>query len=155
MTETAGATWDIYRVTHVASGMKYIGCTRVGMAARWKAHVAGNTGAKLAKAIREFGPSAFVVERLQVASSKVEAESIEAYWISFYRATQIGYGFNTRHGTTRPKMRSISLRLNRAQFARLLALHAKVNAGLPAEYRLPIGAVATDAIVRELNKEDL
>lgn len=90
----------IYKITNKINGMVYIGCTNRTLEARWKQHCrdvkSKHACFKLQKAIAEFSAENFIVEQIDVAATKEEANEKEVYWIKFYDATEKGY--NTSPG---------------------------------------------------------
>ena len=85
----------IYKVTNIRNGMVYIGQTKNSAEARWKAHCAcvnsKISAFKLHKAIKEFGKENFLVEQIDTAETKEEANEKEVFWIKHYNATENGY----------------------------------------------------------------
>jgi hypothetical protein len=95
--------WTLYCHTHIESGRRYIGLTRLGWRRRWKAHVSlalsrqGGWG-HFQNAIRKYGPEAFSHEVLEVCRNLEVANLAEECWIEFYETRNPGKGFNLTKG---------------------------------------------------------
>jgi hypothetical protein len=67
-------SWTIYCVTHVASGRRYIGQTKLSAARRWKGHVsAASRGPRrtyFLAAIRKYGSGAFRLDTIEVLETQ-------------------------------------------------------------------------------------
>ena len=85
----------IYKITHCASEMAYIG-QAVDIAARFKQHIKRGLGAetptqnKLYPAMKKFGPEAFMFEILEECD-RSKLDEREDYWQDFYRVKEFGY----------------------------------------------------------------
>ena len=93
--------------------MIYIGRTKQSAEARWKQHCyAANRKLscfKLQAAIKEFGAESFIVEQIDCAATKEEADAKEVYWIKFYNATEDGYNISPggKAGGSRKKVMAV------------------------------------------------
>ena len=85
----------IYKITHCASEMAYVG-QAVDIAARFKQHIKRGLGAetptqnKLYPAMKKFGPEAFMFEILEECDRN-KLDEREDYWQDFYRVKEFGY----------------------------------------------------------------
>lgn len=85
----------IYKITHCASEMAYIG-QAVDIASRWRQHIKRGLGAetptqnKLYPAMKKFGPEAFMFEILEECDRN-KLDEREDYWQDFYRVKEFGY----------------------------------------------------------------
>ena len=85
----------IYKITHCASEMAYVG-QAVDIAARWRQHIKRGLGAetptqnKLYPAMKKFGPEAFMFEILEECD-RSKLDEREDYWQDFYRVKEFGY----------------------------------------------------------------
>src|SRR5580693_175899 len=94
--------WTIYCHTHIESGRRYIGLTKLTMMKRWNQHLA-NARTKSGKgcvhfwnALRMYGKESFSHEVLETCSNFEVANTAEISWIEFYDSTN--YGFNISKG---------------------------------------------------------
>lgn len=87
----------IYKITNKINGKVYIGRTSKSIKSRWKEHQCKAYGkrkweiCKFQEAIKEFGADNFIVEQIDVAATKEEANAKEIFWIKHYNATEDGY----------------------------------------------------------------
>lgn len=85
----------IYKITNRVNGMVYIGQTKRKLDVRWKQHIydANKWFAchKFQEAIKEYGPENFVVEQIDCAATKEEADEKEILWIKQYDSMENGY----------------------------------------------------------------
>lgn len=85
----------IYKITHCASEMAYVGQSN-DIAARFKQHIKRGLGAetptqnKLYPAMKKFGPEAFMFEILEECD-RSKLDEREDYWQDFYRVKEFGY----------------------------------------------------------------
>ena len=77
--------YEIYRLTS-PSGKSYIGLTKMGTLGRWKKHVLRSFNERrnhpLYNSIRKYGKDNFLVETIDYASSKKEAQQLEVKYIA-------------------------------------------------------------------------
>lgn len=99
-----GLRWMIYCHTHIETGRRYVGLTKLTMMARWNQHV-NNAAKKVGKgcrhfwnAIRAYGKNAFSHEVLEVCTDLDVANVAEECWIEFYDTTNSAKGFNLMRG---------------------------------------------------------
>ena len=96
--------WTIYCHTHVDSGRRYIGLTRLSILKRWNRHVYSAFHSQDGKnphfpnAIRKYGKDAFKHKELEVCETLEEANFAEIKWILFYNTRNSSFGFNTARG---------------------------------------------------------
>lgn len=85
----------IYKITNKITGEMYIGRTKRNLETRWKQHCNDANSKmfcyKFQKAIKKYGKDNFVIEAIDFAETKDEADEKEIYWIKFYNATEKGY----------------------------------------------------------------
>jgi hypothetical protein len=96
-------TWIIYCHTHVATGRRYIGLTRMTMMKRWNRHVYDATRRQgpgyFPNAIRKYGKDAFEHFEFPVRYSTLdEANRAEAFAIEFFCTRDPAFGFNIAKG---------------------------------------------------------
>jgi hypothetical protein len=112
MTVKSGDIWTIY-CHQLGDGRRYVGQTKLSMAARWSGHVTkamANSAVASANpftnAIRVYGAKAFSHEELGFCISQREADKAEARWIEKFNTTDPRFGFNLQTGGTRAVGRS-------------------------------------------------
>ncbi len=95
----------VYLVTHRESGKQYVGITIQSLSRRWQNHCDQALAAtikhsnSLHAAIREFGNSAFSIEKIDYGTTKSDLEAKERRWIKKL-CTLVPYGFNISSGGT-------------------------------------------------------
>lgn len=95
----------VYLVTHVVSGMQYVGITIQSLERRWCYHLeqakAGHikSEASLHEAIRQYGADAFSIEQIDSGESKSSLEIKEREWIKNLNTLRPN-GFNISTGGT-------------------------------------------------------
>lgn len=91
----------VYCITHIASGMQYVGITSYSLAQRWCVHVTAAKGKRkltpIAQAISDFGKDAFSVNAIRVTAASEKAEMLERQYIRDL-GTLIPLGFNSQSG---------------------------------------------------------
>src|ERR1700690_334929 len=95
--------WTIYCHTHIESGRRYIGQTKMTWQRRWKGHIAAAYKAEsghghFTGAIRAHGPDAFSHEVLEICATQQAADAAEIRWIAEHDTTDRAKGFNRRPG---------------------------------------------------------
>lgn len=92
----------VYCITHVASGLKYVGVTN-NVQLRWYGHrsdaARGKAGA-IAAAIRSHGVDAFTVETLVTCDERGAALEAEVEWIERLGTRDPAKGYNVARGQT-------------------------------------------------------
>lgn len=88
----------IYRITHRESGRCYIGQTTRPISLRWRQHQRQSVCVRLHRAVTKYGPDAFDVEQLSVATNKLLLDFLERFWIGVHQSTDRAFGFNLRDG---------------------------------------------------------
>ena len=90
---------QIYLVTRLSTGERYVGLTLVSIRARWRQHVrgAGRRGSPLARAIDNDGPDGFTIELIQDRVPAVDLADCERYWIK-QLGTLLPHGLNRHRG---------------------------------------------------------
>ena len=114
----------IYKITNIKNGRVYIGQTINSLEARWKRHQSDALNhvidTHFARAIRYYGPSVFIAEIIDTATSQEELTRKEYFWIQQYNATESGYnetddgikcGGNTYKSKTAEEMAQIKEKL--------------------------------------------
>lgn len=88
----------IYKITHVDSGMLYIGQTVQSLRLRLNGHYKERRGGRyISAAMRKYGKAAFVIEEIGRYESIDELNDAEVYFIDFYN-TIAPNGFNIMAG---------------------------------------------------------
>lgn len=97
--------WTIYCHTHIESGRRYVGLTRLSMMKRWNRHVyaavhslKGTGTSHFANAIRKYGKDAFSHEVLETCATIEEANAAEERWIAHFDTRNPEKGFNLAPG---------------------------------------------------------
>jgi len=98
-------TWTVYMISHRASGKRYIGITKQGLATRWNAH---KNGVKLERflshplyvALREHGAEAFDTSIIATTMCLEKAGMLEDRYIKEHKALHPN-GFNIIPGGVR------------------------------------------------------
>jgi hypothetical protein len=97
-----------YCHTHIATGRRYIGLTKMTIEKRWYAHLYSSKLVRngkprykshFANAIRKYGKDAFSHETLQENISTIEeANQAEDRWIEHFNTRDLKFGFNLMPG---------------------------------------------------------
>ncbi len=140
MSSTKPPRYTIYCHTHIESGRRYIGLTKLTMMKRWNQHLA-NAKAKQGKgcahfwaAIRLYGKDAFSHEVLEICLTLEEANIREEYWIEHFKTRDPAFGFNLAPGGSHIP-HPVRNPMDRPDFReKALANLAKANA-VPSEVR--------------------
>lgn len=95
--------WTVYCHTHVESGRKYVGLTRLTMLKRWNRHFysasrQSKSRSHFGSAIRKYGKNAFSHEVLQTCETLEEANQAEIDWIEKLNTRDPKFGFNLAPG---------------------------------------------------------
>lgn len=84
--------YSIYRITS-PSGKYYIGLTKQTVSARWSQHkrraLHGDYNHPFYNAIRKYGATCFIIETIDCAETKKEAQEKERAWIAFSPADRL------------------------------------------------------------------
>ena len=94
----------IYKITNKINNKLYIGQTSKSIEYRYKLHIANSKKKSIRKkqpidaAIYKYGVENFIVEQIDIASTKEELSFKEKYWISFYDSTNKNKGYNLTSG---------------------------------------------------------
>lgn len=161
------AKWTIYCHTHVASGRRYIGLTKMGMMKRWNRHVySANRGlgkgfSHFANAIRKYGKNAFSHEVLEVCDSLESANAAEERWIKHFDTRDPDKGFNLLPGGShaphptanpwdRPEYREKASAASKKKWEDP-GFRAAVTAGVTEAWRNPVHRERMSESSREVN----
>lgn len=97
----------VYAITRIEGGQKYIGITN-SIKRRWNGHIrdasSGRSLTVIGRALRKYGPEAFIFEVLREASSRAEASSLERELIATHQ-TLTPLGYNITEGGDRAATR--------------------------------------------------
>lgn len=90
----------IYKVVNNINGKIYIGKTSRDIPTRWREHCskAKNKDSYFHYALNYYGIDNFTIEKLDTAESEEELNSLEQYWISFYKSNIKDNGYNLTSG---------------------------------------------------------
>lgn len=89
----------IYKITCLANNKVYIGQTTLSLEKRFKQHLLSGSGCKKLKyAIGKYGKDNFIIEQIDKASSKEEADIKERSYIREYNSISDKYGYNIIEG---------------------------------------------------------
>lgn len=121
---------EIYKIVNRINSKIYIGQTIHTIQQRWKRHCYDalnyRTNTRFAKAIRDFGPESFSVEKIDEANSKEELNQKEKYWIKFYDSIATGYNStdggedtNTYAHKTEEELKEIKEKISRTKQGKL------------------------------------
>lgn len=89
----------IYKITCIPNGKVYIGQTTNSLQRRYNSHFWSNSGClKLKRAIKKYGKENFIVDQIDYAHSKEEADAKEKAYISLYNSTNARCGYNITKG---------------------------------------------------------
>jgi len=97
-----GLHWTIY--SHIHSGRRYIGLTKLTMMKRWNQHIAnakhkrGRGCAHFWNAIRKYGKDAFTHGILEICDTLEAANAAEEKWINHFNTRDPDKGFNLAKG---------------------------------------------------------
>lgn len=144
-------TWTIYCHTHIASGRRYVGLTKLNMMKRWNRHVYNSTASTkkgwshFANAIRAYGKDAFSHEVLETCDTLEAANAAEEKWIAFHDTRNPERGFNLlRGGSHTPHLEK------RNPWERD-GFKEKVSSTMKEWFKDPANAVAHSARSKEIN----
>jgi hypothetical protein len=96
--------WTVYCHTHIETGRRYIGLTKMTMMQRWNRHVYNsmrnrhNSRQHFPNAIRKYGHKTFSHRVLGVYSSLEDGNWFEKFWILMFDTTNPEFGFNLMRG---------------------------------------------------------
>jgi len=99
-----GLLWTVYCHTHVATGRRYIGLTKLTMMKRWNRHMYdamakhGKGCAYFWNAIRKYGPEAFTHDVLMTCNDVRLANALEKFFVRRYDTRNPEKGFNLAKG---------------------------------------------------------
>lgn len=112
----------IYCVTNAVNGKQYVGQTIQPLDVRWRQHAQcfGRCRA-IENAIKKYGREAFSIRELATASSQVQLDALEQFWIENlgtvsprgYNLSGGGGGVGKMHGETKEILRAIGRRPER------------------------------------------
>lgn len=86
------STVSIYKITNKVNGKVYIGQTVNKLEKRFREHCFVGSGCKkLSRAIKKYGKNNFIIEQIDLAHSKNEADDKEIYYIKKYNSIKDGY----------------------------------------------------------------
>lgn len=92
----------VYKITNTVNGKIYIGqVSNKTVQDRFNRHIKEarfNHPMLIDKAIYKYGADNFVVEQIDIASSKEELNQKEKYWIKYYNSTDKNIGYNLTEG---------------------------------------------------------
>lgn len=111
-------TYEVYAITHISSGMRYVGCTRVGLERRWQTHLASVNSDQMSpfyEAIRLHGPDAFRREVLETFRDRLEAYDREVQMMHIL-GTFWPNGFNRKPGERKRRRARLIVRNGVARF---------------------------------------
>lgn len=132
----------IYKITNTVNNKIYIGQTTKTVEARFKMHL-NASGAKAKKtihlyaAMNKYGKSNFIVEQIDVATSRRDLNKKERYWIEYYDAINNGYNMMPGGNDENP-MNSAVVKEKHATKLRDPEVRAKISATL-SKLRKEIG----------------
>ena len=118
----------IYKITNTQNNKIYIGQTIRSVEERWKRHqndaLNNILDTHFARAIRYYGPNAFIVETIDTAKNQQELTAKECYWISWYDSIKNGYnetdakykcGGNTYKNKTPEELKKIGEKIRQSK----------------------------------------
>jgi group I intron endonuclease len=88
----------VYCVEHKHSGMRYVGQTVQKLAVRWQQHQRQSYCVRLYRAIKKFGPEAFLIYELDAGTSKEHLDALEVFYINLLGTLNREIGYNLRGG---------------------------------------------------------
>lgn len=163
-------TWLVYRATCTATNRSYIGITKNGLRHRWTGHLSTarrGSPVAMARAIRKYGPDAFVLTILAIAADFDEAASVERALIAKH-GTMVPNGYNLTTGGEATHGRRVSEEVRKRMSESAIARgshpqspesRAKTSAGRKAimtdELRAKIGAAHRGKIMSPETREKL
>jgi len=89
----------VYKITHTASGLVYIGKT-VDLKRRWEQHCTGgkNSSKHLTRAMKKYGHEAFTFEVIGSYDTEEKAFAAEDLFVRVFRANERNFGYNLAPG---------------------------------------------------------
>lgn len=118
----------IYKITNTINNKIYIGQTINPIEKRFKRHINDAINnvldTHLARAIRQYGPDAFIIEEIDKATTQQELNKKEQYYIHYYNTLENGYnetdsitkcGGNTYAGRSKEKMELTKEKLSQSK----------------------------------------
>lgn len=118
----------IYKITNKENNKVYIGQTIRTLQQRFNRHkndaLHNILNTHFARAIREYGPDAFIAEVIDTAETQEELNKKEQYWIQYYNSINNGYnetdaiekcGGNTYQSKTSEEMKIIGKKISESK----------------------------------------
>ena len=93
--------FTIYLVTNKLNGKVYVGQTNTTIEHRWYQHVLASTRngvMAICHAIAKYGAENFIIEDIDHASTRDEANDFEVLYVAAYRSNNPKYGYNMTKG---------------------------------------------------------
>jgi group I intron endonuclease len=93
--------YKIYKITNTINGKIYVGQTMRSLNERLHRHIEDSKKrlhTKFANAIKKYGKEAFIIEQIDTAETKEDANCKEIFWIKELKATDRYIGYNTTDG---------------------------------------------------------
>ena len=89
----------LYKITNSVNDKVYIGQTKNSLLWRFNSHCSKQSYCtKLKHATSKYGKQNFIIEQIDHAHSREEADNKERYWIEYYKATEDAFGYNILKG---------------------------------------------------------
>jgi len=171
--------WTVYCHTHVATGRRYIGLTKLTMMKRWNQHLrdsrlkVGKGCRHLWNAIRAYGKDAFSHEVLEICTNLEVANLAEKCWIELHDTRNSKKGFNLMRGgghtphpnrnpwdrpeyrvrssaASKKKFENPAFRMSQIQRLKALADDPKNRAAVKAALNLPESKAKRSDISKEI-----
>lgn len=130
----------IYKITNTVNGKVYIGQTIRPIMDRFLRHVNDarnnpSTHLKLHRAMNKYGADKFTIEKIDEATTKVELDEKEQFWIKEYNSIGFGYnlteggeGGNTYKCRTSSQMKKTREKLSKSKIGRANGMSKQIKA---------------------------
>ena len=93
--------YSIYKITNIQNNKIYVGQTIKSLKSRLTQHIycaEHGLNTKFSNAIRKYGKDNFIIEKIDCANNKEEADVKEIYWIKKLKSRNRNIGYNSTNG---------------------------------------------------------
>lgn len=93
--------YKIYKITNTVNNKIYIGQTVKTIKSRLQRHISDafrELDTRFARAIKKYGKDSFIIEQIDQATNKIDCDTKERYWISYYNSINENIGYNSTLG---------------------------------------------------------
>lgn len=90
----------VYKITNILNGKLYFGITKYSLQKRWNEHKCKSKSGKshLYLAIRKYGITNFIIEKICECKTEYEMYDLEVYFIKLHKTNNPDFGYNNSIG---------------------------------------------------------